>query len=84
VSYDITPPPEGADPEKWAVHERGACGGYYKCAFCAEIIGRAKLLEEQTRLPTQTGEDAARARAARRVKAKAARRARKAQRRASR
>ncbi len=96
MSYDATPAPAGADPEKWAAHEAGSCGGYYRCAFCAEIISRPKSIEAEARevgthdgrtrrtaprQPTQTDEAAARSREARRAKAKAARKARKVQRR---
>jgi hypothetical protein len=84
VSYDVTPAPEGADPVKWAAHQGGTCGGYYKCGFCAAIVAREKArLEAQhagpgapRRAPTQTVEDSARARRAHRQKRKAERAAR--------
>jgi hypothetical protein len=91
VSYDVTPPPAGVDPEKWAAHQSGACGGYYKCALCAEIIGAAKdaefgRLQGSRSRPLSREERAAedRRHERRRAKAKAARRARREQRRRSR
>jgi hypothetical protein len=99
MSYDVTPAPAGVDPEKWAAHQSGACGGYYKCGICAQLISEMKLLEERAYReradvagptprrranPTMTFGDSSRARAARREKAKAARRARKLQRRRAR
>jgi hypothetical protein len=93
VSYDVTPAPAGVDPEKWALHERGACGGYYKCGFCATNVAAEKLRQElafsgqRRRLRPATQEELAADRRrmdARRAKAKNARRARKLQRRRAR
>jgi hypothetical protein len=93
MGYDLTDPPAGADPEKWRAHEAGSCGGYYKCGFCATNVAAAKLREEMAfngqrrRLRPLTAEERATDRRrmdARRAKAKAARRARKAQRRRAR
>jgi hypothetical protein len=99
MSYDVAPAPAGIDPEKWAVHQSGACGGYYGCGICAEIVSIAKLADERVyreradvagptprrrEHPTMTFSDASRARSQRRAKAKAARRARREQRRRSR
>jgi hypothetical protein len=86
MGYDVRTAPPGADAQKWAAHEAGSCGGYYKCSFCAVNAAAEKLREEQGRRrePTQSATDAAKARDARRAKAKAARLARKAQRRRAR
>jgi hypothetical protein len=91
MSYDVTPPPAGVDPEKWAAHQSGACGGYYKCGICARIIGAAKDAEfaryAGTKARPLTREERAAEQAKhdrRRAKAKAARRARREQRRRSR
>ena len=88
MSYDVTPAPPGADPEKWAAHEAGSCGGYYRCSFCAAIVGRAKDAEAASSSSRPlTREERAQDRARlerRRAKAKAAKRARKLQRRRSR
>jgi hypothetical protein len=87
VSYDVTPPPAGVDPEKWAAHQSGACGGYYKCGICAAEVSALKAAEIGPRSRPLTREERAgeTAKLERlRAKAKAARRARKAQRRRSR
>jgi hypothetical protein len=87
VSYDVTRPPAGVDPEKWAAHQSGACGGYYKCGICAAEVSAMKAAEFGRRSRPLTRDERA-AEAAkqdrRRAKAKAARHARKAQRRRSR
>jgi hypothetical protein len=99
MSYDVAPAPAGIDPEKWAAHQSGACGGYYGCGICAEIASAAKLEVERSyreradvagptprrrEHPTMTFSDASRARAERRARAMAGRRARKQARRRSR
>jgi hypothetical protein len=91
MSYDATPPPAGIDPEKWAAHQSGACGGYYKCGICSAAISAMKTAEFERfsgpRSRPLTREERAREdgkRARRRAKAKAARRARKLQRRRAR
>jgi hypothetical protein len=84
VSYDVTPAPAGVDPEKWAAHQSGACGGYYKCGICAAEVSALKAAEFGPRSRPLTREERRRGAAkldARRAKARASRRARKLQRR---